>query len=70
MNKTPKDGNIYNFIDKQIGNLLEMSLNRKHKTVKVSQVIEILVEIEKRIPQIVIDGDELVKYFNKRPPKT
>jgi len=64
-----EQGNIYQYIDKQIAELLEISLMRRHKKINVSEVIAILVEVEKRIPEIVIDGDELVKYFKKRRPK-
>lgn len=57
---------IYDYIDEQIGDLLTVSLFRRHKKIEISKVIEILVEVEKRIPQIVIDGDELVKYFTRK----
>ena len=57
---------VYDYIDEQIGDLLTVSLFRRHKKIEISKVIEILVEVEKRIPQIVIDGDELVKYFTRK----
>jgi hypothetical protein len=60
------NGTIYDYIDEQIGDLLAILLFRRHKKVDISKVVEILVEIEKRIPQIVIDGDEFVKYFTKK----
>ena len=66
MSKNNKDSTIYDYIDEQIGDLLAILLFRRHKKVDISKVVEILVEIEKRIPQIVIDGDEFVKYFTKK----
>ena len=66
MSKNNKDSTIYDYIDEQIGDLLAILLFRRHKKVDISKVVEILVEIEKRIPQIVIDGDEFSKYFTKK----
>jgi hypothetical protein len=64
---TNKDNDsVYDYIDEQIGDLLTVSLFRRHKKIEISKVIEILVEVEKRIPQIVVDGDELVKYFTRK----
>ena len=66
MSTNNKDSTIYDYIDEQIGDLLAILLFRRQKKVDISKVVEILVEIEKRIPQIVIDGDEFVKYFTKK----
>ncbi len=66
MGTNNKDSTIYDYIDEQIGDLLAILLFRRQKKVDISKVVEILVEIEKRIPQIVIDGDEFVKYFTKK----
>ena len=66
MGTNNKDSTIYDYIDEQIGDLLAILLFRRQKKVDISKVVEILVEIERRIPQIVIDGDELVKYFTRK----
>ena len=66
MSKDNNNDSIYDYIDKQIGDLLAILLFRRHKKIDISKVVEILIEIEKRIPQIVIDGDEFVKYFTKK----
>ena len=66
MTTNNNNDSIYDYIDEQIGDLLTVSLFRRHKKIEISKVIEILVEVEKRIPQIVIDGDELVKYFTRK----
>lgn len=66
MTTNNNNDSIYDYIDEQIGDLLTVSLFRRHKKIEISKVIEILVEVEKRIPQIVIDGDEFVKYFTKK----
>ena len=66
MSASYKDGTIYDYIDEQIGDLLAILLFRRHKKVDISKVVEILIEIEQRIPQIVIDGDEFVKYFTRK----
>ena len=66
MSKDNKNDSIYDYIDAQIGDLLAISLFRRHKKIEISKVIEILVDVERRIPQIVIDGDELVKYFTRK----
>jgi hypothetical protein len=66
MNNYEKETNVYKFIDKQIGDLLSMSIRNTHKRIPVLQVIKLLCEIEDLIPEVVIDGDEMVKYFNKK----
>jgi hypothetical protein len=66
MSASDNDSTIYDYIDEQIGDLLAILLFRRHKKVDISKVVEILVEIERRIPQIVIDGDEFVKYFTRK----
>jgi len=66
MNNKTETSNIYEFIDKQIGDLLSMSIRNKRKQISILHVIQLLCEIENLIPHIVIDGDEMVKYFNKK----
>lgn len=66
MTTNNNNNTVHDYIDEQIGDLLTVSLFRRHKKIEISKVIEILVEVEKRIPQIVIDGDEFVKYFTKK----
>lgn len=66
MNNKTEISNIYEFIDKQIGDLLSMSIRNKRKQVPILHVIQLLCEIENLIPNIVIDGDEMVKYFSKK----
>ena len=58
--------NIYDFIDKQIADLLVLILNDEEKLVYVIDVIDCLYEISNLIPEIVINGDEMVKYFNNK----
>lgn len=57
--------NIYDFIDKQIADLLFLVLTDEEK-VNITDVISVLCEINSLIPEIVINGDELVKYFNNK----
>lgn len=53
-------------IDKSIGNLLHLTANQNRQTLPIRYVINMLLEIEKSFVDIVIDGDELSKYFNKK----
>jgi len=61
--------NIYEFIDKELSELLALYALSDNKRVRVSKVIKMLLILESLIPQIVIDGDEMVKYFNKKSHK-
>ena len=36
------------------------------KRVNVKDVLQFILELDSLIPESVIDGDELVKYFNKK----
>ena len=54
---------IYELIDDSIQNLLSTSVAGKRNFIKISEVIDLLLKIEELIPEIVIDGDEFVKYF-------
>jgi len=58
--------NIYDFIDKELSELLSIYARNSSKRVRVTKVIQMLLIIESLIPQVVIDGDEMVKYFNKK----
>jgi len=58
--------NIYEFIDYQLSDLLYIYANNKNKKISVLKVIKIMLIIESLIPEIVIDGDEMVKYFSKK----
>lgn len=52
-------------IDKKIGNLLHLSVNQNRRTLPIKYVINMLLEIEKSLVDVVIDGDELSKYFGR-----
>jgi len=58
--------NIYDFIDKELSELLSIYARNGSRKVRVAKVIQMLLIIESLIPQVVIDGDEMVKYFNKK----
>lgn len=58
--------NIYEFIDYQLSDLLYIYANNKNKKIPVLKVIKIMLIIESLIPEIVIGGDEMVKYFSKK----
>jgi len=58
--------NIYDFIDKELSELLSVVAQHPNRKMRIVDVIQILLKIEILIPQIVIDGDEMVKYFNKK----
>lgn len=53
-------------IDKHVGDLLEYSINKNIKAVTVTKVIRILLEIDDSLDDLIIDGDGLAKYFNKK----
>jgi hypothetical protein len=36
---------------------------------KITEVVDLLLKIEELIPEIVIDGDEFVKYFKGNQQK-
>lgn len=61
--------NIYELIDESIQNLLSRSIAGKKNFIKISEVIDLLLKIEELIPEIVIDGDEFVKYFKGNQQK-
>jgi hypothetical protein len=61
--------NIYELIDESIQNLLSRSIAGKRNFIKISEVIDLLLKIEELIPEIVIDGDEFVKYFKGNQQK-
>jgi len=64
--KNSQNINIYDFIDKEISELLSINARSRNKKVEISKVIQMLLMIESLIPEIVIDGDKMVKYFNKK----
>jgi len=64
--KNSQNINIYDFIDKEISELLSINARSRNKKVEISKVIQMLLIIESLIPEIVIDGDKMVKYFNKK----
>ena len=55
-----------NIIQGHIGALLEYSVLKNIQAITISKVIGILLEIDDSVREIVIDGDELMKYFNKK----
>jgi hypothetical protein len=58
--------NTHSLIDKKIGDLLYLSINQNIKAVSITKVINILLDIEDSLDDVIIDGDELNKYFNKK----
>jgi hypothetical protein len=56
---------IYHLIDESLGELLNL-MWLGHRRVEIIDVIQLIKEIEDLIPEIVIDGDEFVKHFNKK----
>jgi len=60
---------IYKLIDDSIQDLLYTSIRGKRNFMKITDVIELLMKIEKSVPEIVIDGDEFVKYFKGNSQK-
>lgn len=57
---------VRSLLDKSIGNLLHLTVNENRRTLPIKYVINMLLEIEKSLVDVVIDGDELSKYFNKQ----
>ena len=66
MNINEKQQNVHLLIDELIQNLLIHELLQKNGTVERTFVIRMLLKISQLIPETVIDGDELVKYFSKK----
>ncbi|MEY3099147.1 MAG: hypothetical protein RIS63_35 [Bacteroidota bacterium] len=60
--------NTRGFIDEKISDLLYLSINQNIKAVSITKVINILLDIDKSLDDVIIDGDELNKYFNKTKP--
>jgi len=58
--------NTRGLIDKHVGDLLEYSISKNIKAVTLTKVIRILLEIDDSLDDLVIDGDGLAKYFNKK----
>jgi dTDP-glucose pyrophosphorylase len=57
--------NIYELIDKSLSELLHLKVTGRRR-VEITDVIQLLVDIENVIPEFVIDGDEFVKHFSKK----
>lgn len=66
MDINEKQENVHLLIDELIQNLLIHELLQKNGTVERKVVIQMLIKILQLIPETVIDGDELVKYFSKK----
>lgn len=60
---------IYKLIDDSIQDLLYTSIRGRRNFMKITDVIELLMKIEESVPEIVIDGDEFVKYFKGNSQK-
>ncbi len=58
--------NTRSLIDTKIADLLHLSITQNIKAVSISKVINILLDIDESLDDVVIDGDELNKYFNKK----
>ena len=63
-------GNIHKIVEPYIQEILYATIRNNKKTVQAKQVLTMLLEIEQQIneysPEIIIDGDEMVKYFNQK----
>ena len=66
MERKKIESNVDLFIDELIQELLIKTLMSKNSTLEIKHVINILFQIKDLIPEIVIDGDEMVKYFSKK----
>lgn len=66
MEKELNNKNVYEFIDEQISSLLTKGIKNRNAKVSIANVVEMLLIIESLIPEVVIDGDEMVKYFSKK----
>lgn len=60
---------INELIDESIQNLLSRSVTGKRNFIKITEVVDLLLKIEELVPEIVIDGDEFVKYFKGNSQK-
>lgn len=60
------ESDVDRFIDELVQQLLIKSLTNKKQTVEIKYVIHNLLTIKDLIPEFVIDGDELVKYFSRK----
>ena len=58
--------NVNDFIDEQISSLLSMAIKKRNAKIDIANIVEMLLIIETLIPEVVIDGDEMVKYFSKK----
>lgn len=61
----PQNVDVYELIDESISELLHLGIKGQRK-VEILDVIQLLIEIDEAIPEITIDGDELVKHFSKK----
>jgi hypothetical protein len=66
MERKKIENNVDFFIDNLIQQLLVKTLVSENSQLEIKHVINILLEIKDLIPEIVIDGDEMVKYFSKK----
>ena len=66
MERKKIESNVDLFIDELIQELLIKTLMSKNSKLEIKHVINILFQIKDLIPEIVIDGDEMVKYFSKK----
>jgi len=66
MEKELNNKNVYEFIDEQISSLLTKGIKNRNAKVSIANVVEMLLIIESLILEVVIDGDEMVKYFSKK----
>lgn len=65
MEKTDET-DVRSLVDKLIGNLLHLTVNQNRRTLPIKYVINMLLKIEESLVDVVIDGDELNKHFNKQ----
>jgi hypothetical protein len=66
MDRKEKEVNIYDLISETVQDLLVKQLRSKNSGVPIKKVIEILLKIEQSVPEVIVDGDEMVKYFSKK----
>lgn len=56
-------------LDDYLAELSKIYSSEKNRLLPISEVIDRLLDIRNSIPEFVLDGDAMVKYFNRQPRK-
>jgi hypothetical protein len=56
-------------LDEYLAELSKIYASEKNRLLPISEVIDKLLDIRNSIPEFVIDGDEMKKYFGSRVSK-